>query len=60
MTDEQEFYSRGKILIEKVKLLCCLIESDEKQHPGKKIIWNSKLSDVIKDIEEAKYEMKRA
>ncbi|XP_043509046.1 uncharacterized protein LOC122528153 isoform X2 [Frieseomelitta varia] len=57
-TTEQEFYLRRKILIEKIELLCSLIETNAKLIPlEKEIIWNNELCDFEKNIEKVKLEM---
>ncbi|XP_026297263.1 uncharacterized protein LOC100577805 isoform X2 [Apis mellifera] len=52
---DQDFYSRKKILIEKLKLFCHLIENNARQHLKKDTIWDK--NDKLCDIEEAKHEM---
>lgn len=54
---DQDFYSRKKILIEKLKLFCHLIENNARQHLKKDTIWDK--NDKLCDIEEAKHEMIR-
>ncbi|XP_050490201.1 uncharacterized protein LOC126873399, partial [Bombus huntii] len=56
-TTEQDFYSRKKILFEKVELFCCLIKANSKQHFVKETTWDTELYDFTRNIDKAKLEM---
>ncbi|CAL7945402.1 unnamed protein product [Xylocopa violacea] len=50
---KQDFYVRGMMLIEKIQLLCSLIENNARRHSEEEMTRNTKLCDLAKNIEKA-------